>query len=67
MANLFDYLQWRGDLSFEKVPLCDVDNLILSLICFIDLQKFIPNVPFEETAVSLEVVAKKYFATRNRK
>ena len=67
MANLFDYLLWRGDLDFERVPLCDVDNLILSLICFIDLQKFIPNVPFEETAVSLEAVAKKYFADADTK
>jgi hypothetical protein len=30
MANLFDYLNWRGDLSFSDVPFNPVDSLILS-------------------------------------
>ena len=32
MANVMEYLDWRGDLSFSAVPLCEVDNLILSAI-----------------------------------
>ncbi len=34
--DLFDYMVWRGDLEFTKVPFCDVDNLIFSLFAFID-------------------------------
>lgn len=29
MANLMDYLQWRGDIPFAVLPPCDVDYLIL--------------------------------------
>ena len=30
MANVFDYLDWRGDLTLDLVPLCDVDAVVLS-------------------------------------
>ena len=30
MGNMLDYLRWRGDLSVEKVPLGEVDALILA-------------------------------------
>ncbi len=36
MANLFDYLKWRGDLSLSQSELCDVDRLILSELCYMD-------------------------------
>ena len=35
-SGLFDYLDWRGDLSFENVPVCEVDSLIFSMISYID-------------------------------
>lgn len=34
MANLIDYLTWRGDLSIERVPFCDIDGLILSQMSY---------------------------------
>ena len=30
--NIMDYLDWRGDLSFEASPFNEVDNLILSVL-----------------------------------
>ena len=30
MANLLDYLKWRGDLSLQTCPFGEIDNLILS-------------------------------------
>jgi len=36
MANMFDYLEWRGDIPFSAVPLNEVDNLILSQLCYVD-------------------------------
>ena len=30
MANVFDYLAWRGDLPFSAAPFNAVDSLILS-------------------------------------
>lgn len=35
-SDLFDYLDWRGDLSFENVPAGEVDSLIFSLISYIE-------------------------------
>lgn len=37
MANLFDYLEWRGDLTFEQSPFNVVDNLILSCLGYVVL------------------------------
>ena len=36
MPNVMDYLKWRGDLSFKAAPFCEVDNIILSMLSFID-------------------------------
>ena len=42
MANMMDYMNWRGDLSFSSVPLCEVDNLIFSKLTFMDLAPILP-------------------------
>lgn len=31
---MFDYLDWRGDLSFEHAPLCPIDFLILATLIY---------------------------------
>jgi len=36
MANIIDYLHWRGDLAFSASPFCEVDNLILSMLSLVD-------------------------------
>lgn len=43
MANLMDYIRWRGDLTFAASPVCEVDNLIFSKMTFIDLQNILPT------------------------
>ncbi len=35
MADLFDYINWRGDLSFSQVPLGPVDALIFSALSYL--------------------------------
>ena len=42
MPNVFDYLEWRGDLSFEQAPLNEVDNLIFCLLSYVDLDGIVP-------------------------
>lgn len=39
MATVFDYLRWRGDLSFRRDAFNEVDNLILCIISYINLKK----------------------------
>ena len=43
MANLFDYLAWRGDLPFSVSPFNEVDNLILSMLSFINYTDIVPT------------------------
>lgn len=43
MGTLFDYLDWRGDLRFCDVGLCEVDSLILSLISYLDFDEIVPT------------------------
>lgn len=38
--NMLDYLEWRGDLSFEKDPFNEVDALIFSLISYYKFEQF---------------------------
>lgn len=57
MATLFDYLAWRGDLSFEKVEFCEVDNLIFAELSFIDFDQLLQS---EETELTLAEAAKRY-------
>lgn len=37
MANLFDYLTWRGDLTFSQDPPNDVDALIFAALSYVPL------------------------------
>ena len=41
MANVIDYLDWRGDLTFAKSNFNDVDNLILALLSYIPYENIV--------------------------
>lgn len=36
VGNILDYLRWRSDLTLEQYPLCEVDNLILSQLAYLN-------------------------------
>lgn len=41
MANILDYIEWRGDLPFTAAPFNEVDNLILARLSYIPLNGII--------------------------
>lgn len=41
MSDIFDYVEWRGDITFWEKEFNDVDNLILSLLAYTDLKGII--------------------------
>ena len=42
MANLMDYLDWRGDLTLAVSPFNEVDALILAELSFVDFEGIVP-------------------------
>ncbi len=60
MANVFDYLRWRGDLSFEASPLCEIDALIFCEISYIFFDGIVPPTLAEGT-VTLAQAAEVFF------
>ena len=61
MANLLDYLDWRGDLTLEQSPFNEVDNLILAELSFVDFKDIVPG-PGEGESVVLRDAAEQFFA-----
>ena len=43
MANVNDYLNWRGDISFSELPPCEVDALVFSLLSYINFDGIVPK------------------------
>ena len=63
MRNINDYLEWRGDLSFRQDGFNEVDNLILSVICYNDFTGIVPA-PGESGHVLLRDAATKFKETK---
>ena len=61
MANLLDYLDWRGDLTLDQAPFNEVDNLILAELSFVDFKDIVPG-PDEGESVVLREAAEAFFA-----
>ena len=43
MANVFDYIKWRGDLSFEQSPINEIDALIFCELSYIFYDGIVPE------------------------
>ena len=64
MADIFDYLLWRGDLSMDAVPPNAVDTLILSELSYIDFAGLVPGDFLHP--VPLKVAAEAFAALPDR-
>lgn len=60
MANVMEYLKWRGDLSFQQDPPNAVDALIFASLAYIQYGGRVEADP--HTPVSLRTAAEEYFA-----
>jgi hypothetical protein len=54
MADLFDYLKWRGDLSFRQSPFNPVDNIILTHVSYLPLDNIVPGIEDNKTITIAE-------------
>ena len=60
MADILDYLDWRGDLTLEQSPFNEVDNLLLAELSFLDLTGIVPDVG-RSRGVALEQAVDAFF------
>ncbi len=63
MANLFDYVDWRGDLDFRLNPPNSVDALLFSTLAYIDFTGVVPEgvgefITLQEAADGMFVIPK---------
>lgn len=58
MANILDYIAWRGDLTFAASPFNEIDALILSQIAYLNFDGLL-TVSFKDE-VSLEKLSEKF-------
>lgn len=49
MANMMDYLDWRGDLTFEVSAFNEVDNLILAQLVYVDFEGIVPGIDSDDS------------------
>ena len=55
MPNVFDYLAWRGDLTFAQSPFNEADSLILCRLAYIPFDgiapaSFVQTIPLADAA-----------------
>ena len=65
MANILDYIEWRGDLPIKDVPLSEADALVFSRAAYMPLEgrimSFVNELsPFEKKTFSLYISGMKY-------
>ncbi len=65
MANILDYLDWFGDITFEQVPFCEADALVLAQLAYVRLEGIVPSVDTDDAITVAE--AAQMFRQLNRK
>jgi hypothetical protein len=64
MANILDYLDWRGDIPLSVDSFNLIDNLILSEMSYVAMEGLVSD-DFAEHTVSIRNVSDRYFADKN--
>ena len=64
MPNIQDYVIWRGDLPLDRVPLCDVDALLLSYLSYMPYDNIVGDA--FDGGISLRDAAQKLLEVNER-
>ncbi|MBQ8545526.1 MAG: DUF2974 domain-containing protein [Clostridia bacterium] len=60
MTNIFDYLKWRGDISFNAYPLNEIDSIIFSQLSYIPYDNIVSS-DMTIKGISLNELYNKHF------
>lgn len=64
MANILDYLDWRGDLTLAQSEFNEVDNLLLAQLVYVDFDGIVGGVG-DGQKISVAEASKRFFATHD--
>ncbi len=64
MANMYDYLEWRGDLSFRTAGFNEVDNLLLAQLAYVDFGDIVPGKD-SDADVTLKDASESFWSVHN--
>ena len=66
-SNILDYITWRGDLTFDQSPMCEVDGLVFSMLSYVEYDGIVPSViQADRDPQALLTVAKRYLKSRGK-
>lgn len=65
MANILDYLDWFGNISFEQVSFNEVDALVFAQMSYLDLKDIVPPLK-SSNSLTVEQTAEAFFAHNNK-
>ncbi len=60
MSDIFDYVTWRGDISFKDSPFNEVDNIVFNMLTYINFTDILPEV--FTTSMTIKEVAQADFS-----
>lgn len=65
MAGMFDYLDWRGDLTFDEAELNEVDSMILAWLSYAALDGIVPAECSETDTITIEEASERFLKTHD--
>lgn len=65
MAGLFDYLDWRGDLTFDEAEFNEVDSMILAWLSYAALDGIVPAECSETNTITIEEASAQFLKTHD--
>lgn len=65
MAGMFDYLDWRGDLTFDEAEFNEVDSMILAWLSYAALDGIVPVECSETDTITIEKASEQFSKTHD--
>ncbi len=65
MAGMFDYLDWRGDLTFDEAEFNEVDSMILAWLSYAALDGIVPAECSETDTITIEKASEQFIKTHD--
>ena len=63
MADIMDYIDWRGDIGFDEVHVNEVDGLIFSQLIYVQMKSYMPDA--KKSYLTIKQLSNLYCADHN--